>query len=212
MEVLLVDDQALTIQAYAASVRRTFGGARVYTALDLPEALQIASGHPLDLVLLDLSLPSCTGIDTLMRFHTAYPAVPVLVVSANEDRERIKACLEAGARGYISKDAVTEELVRAVRVVADGKRYICQGLTQNLLDPQKGARKGDYAAEVLTTAELNILKLVVEGMSNPAIAVTIGLSPRTVETYRLRLMRKLGIENLPSLVRYAIRHGIIPLE
>jgi len=126
MEVLLVDDQALTIQAYAASVRRTFGGARVYTALDLPEALQIASGHPLDLVLLDLSLPSCTGIDTLMRFHTAYPAVPVLVVSANEDRERIKACLEAGARGYITKTSAIASLPAAMKVVLEGGKYLPQ--------------------------------------------------------------------------------------
>lgn len=124
MEVLLVDDQALTIQAYAASVRRTFGGAKVHTAVDLPEALQIASGHPLDLVLLDLSLPTCTGIDALTRFHSAYPAVPVLVVSANEDRERIKACLEAGARGYITKTSAISGLPAAMKTVLDGGKYL----------------------------------------------------------------------------------------
>jgi DNA-binding NarL/FixJ family response regulator len=126
MEVLLVDDQALTIQAYAASVRRTFGGAKVHTAVDLPEALQIASGHPIDLVLLDLALPTCTGIDALMRFHTAYPAVPVLVVSANEDRERIKACLEAGARGYITKTSAIAGLPAAMKVVLEGGKYLPQ--------------------------------------------------------------------------------------
>lgn len=126
MEVLLVDDQAITIQAYAASVRRTFGGAKVHTAVDLPEALQIASGHPLDLVLLDLTLPTCTGIDALMRFHTAYPAVPVLVVSANEDRERIKACLEAGARGYITKTSAIAGLPAAMKVVLEGGKYLPQ--------------------------------------------------------------------------------------
>lgn len=106
MEVLLVDDQALTVQVFAASVRKTFGGARVHTAVDLPEALQIASGHALDLVLLDLALPTCSGIDALQQFRRAFPAVPVLVVSANEDRERIKACLDAGARGYITKTSL----------------------------------------------------------------------------------------------------------
>ena len=80
MEVLLVDDQALTIQVYAAAVRKTFSGARVHMAVDLPEALQIAAGHPLDLVLLDLTLPTCSGIDALYRFRQAYPHVPVLVV------------------------------------------------------------------------------------------------------------------------------------
>ena len=124
MEVLLVDDQALTIQVYAASVRKTFGGAKVHVAVDLPEALQIASGRSLDLVLLDLSLPTCSGIDALYRFRNAYPAVPVLVVSANEDQERIKACLEAGARGYITKTTAVAGLAAAMKVVMDGGRYV----------------------------------------------------------------------------------------
>jgi len=124
MEVLLVDDQALTIQVYAASVRKTFDGARVHMAVDLPEAIQIAQGHPLDLVLLDLSLPTCTGIDALMRFRTAFPSIPVLVVSANEDRERIKACLEAGARGYITKTSAVMGLPAAMKTVLEGGKYL----------------------------------------------------------------------------------------
>jgi DNA-binding NarL/FixJ family response regulator len=124
MEVLLVDDQAVTIQVYAASVRKTFSGAKVHTAVDLPEALQIASGHALDLVLLDLSLPTCTGIDALYRFRRAFPAVPVLVVSANEDKERIQACLEAGARGYITKTSAVSGLPAAMKAVLDGGRYV----------------------------------------------------------------------------------------
>lgn len=124
MEVLLVDDQALTIQVYAAAVRKTFSGARVHMAVDLPEALQIAAGHPLDLVLLDLTLPTCSGIDALYRFRQAYPHVPVLVVSANEDTERIKACLDAGARGYITKTSAISGLPVAMKVVVDGGRYV----------------------------------------------------------------------------------------
>jgi DNA-binding NarL/FixJ family response regulator len=124
MEVLLVDDQALTIQVYAASVRKTFSGAKVHTAVDLPEALQIASGHPLDLVLLDLSLPTCTGIEALYRFRTAFPAIPILVVSANEDRERIEQCLRAGARGYITKTSAVAGLPSAMKTVIDGGKYV----------------------------------------------------------------------------------------
>jgi DNA-binding NarL/FixJ family response regulator len=123
MEVLLVDDQALTVQVFAASVRKTFGGARVHTAVDLPEALQIASGHALGLVLLDLALPTCTGIDALQRFRSAFPAVPVLIVSASEDKERIQACRDAGARGYIAKTSPVEELATAMKVVVAGGRY-----------------------------------------------------------------------------------------
>lgn len=124
MEVLLVDDQPVTIQVYAASVRKTFEGAKVHMAVDLPEALQIASGRALDLVLLDLSLPTCSGIDALYRFRNAYPTVPVLVVSANEDQERIKACLEAGARGYLTKTTAVAGLPAAMKMVMGGGRYV----------------------------------------------------------------------------------------
>lgn len=124
MEVLLVDDQALTIQVYAAAVRKTFSGARVHMAVDLPEALQIAGGHALDLVLLDLTLPTCSGLDALYRFRRAYPTVPVLVVSSNEDQERIRACLDAGARGYITKTSAITGLPVAMKIVVDGGRYV----------------------------------------------------------------------------------------
>ena len=124
MHVLLVDDQAVTTQVHAASVRKTFAGAAVHTAVDLPQALQIASGHTLDLVLLDLSLPTCSGIDTLQRFRSAFPAVPVLVVSATEDLERNRACLEAGARGYITKTSALVGLPEAMKAIIEGGRYI----------------------------------------------------------------------------------------
>jgi DNA-binding NarL/FixJ family response regulator len=124
MEVLLVDDQAVTVQVFAATVRKTFSGARVYTAVDLPEALQIAGARTVDLVLLDLSLPTCTGIDALERFRAAFPAVPVLVVSASEDEERIHACLAAGARGYITKSSASVDLPAALRAVTGGGRYV----------------------------------------------------------------------------------------
>ena len=124
MEVLLVDDQPVTVQVFAASVRKTFGRARVHTAVDLDEALQIASGRRLDLVLLDLGLPSCNGIEALERFLLAYPRVPVLVVSANSDKERIIACLHAGARGYITKTSALMGLQVAMQAVMSGERYV----------------------------------------------------------------------------------------
>jgi DNA-binding NarL/FixJ family response regulator len=115
MEVLLVDDQALTTAVYAAAVRKTFSGAKVHTAVDLPEALQIASGRDLDLVLLDLQLPTCSGIEALQRFRRAYPAVPVLVVSASEGKAIIQECLDAGARGYVTKAAAVAALPEAMK-------------------------------------------------------------------------------------------------
>jgi CheY-like chemotaxis protein len=115
MEVLLVDDEAVSVQVYAAIVRKTFDGAKVHVALDLPEALQMASGRAPDLVLLDLSLPTVSGVETLTRFRRAFPALPVVVVSASDDKERAKACLAAGAAGYVSKAKALAELAGAMQ-------------------------------------------------------------------------------------------------
>ena len=124
MEVLLVDDQPTTVQVFAASVRKTFSGARVHTAVDLPEALQIASGHGLDLVLLDLALPTCEGVEAVERFHRAFPDVPILVLSASESVERIRECVQAGARGYMPKTLGVRALPEAMKAVASGGTYL----------------------------------------------------------------------------------------
>lgn len=124
MEVLLLDDQAVTAQVYAAIVRRTFGGAKVHTAVDLSEALQIAAGHALELVLLDINLPTSNGIEALERFRRAFPSLPVLVVSATEDVARIRACLDAGARGYVTKSSALLALPEAMRTVVAGFPYV----------------------------------------------------------------------------------------
>ena len=124
----------------------------------------------------------------------------------------VKRAIEAGARGYVVKDMGTEELVQAVRAAAAGTCYIARGLLLPLLDAKRSARRGAQLADALTATERNVLKPVVDGNSNAEIAVAVGPTQRTVETYRLRLMRKLGIENLPALVKFAIRRGVVSLD
>ena len=124
MEVLLIDDQPVTVQVYAALVRRTFSGARVHVTVDLPDALQLAAGRPIDLVLLDLQLPTCSGLEALLRFREAFPAIPVVVVSASEEKERIRACLDAGARGYVPKTSALLGLAGAMQTVLAGGRHV----------------------------------------------------------------------------------------
>lgn len=119
MEVLLVDDQPVGAQVYAAIVRKTFSGARVHTALDLPEALQIAAARKPDVVLLDLALPTASGIEALLRFRRAFPALPIVVVSGSEEKERVQACLAAGAAAYVPKAKALSELAGAIQAALD---------------------------------------------------------------------------------------------
>lgn len=118
----------------------------------------------------------------------------------------------AKPRGYVAKEAAAAEVVAAVREVAAGRRYVSPALAEQLPDPGRPAQRSGEGMEQLTLVELEILRLVAEGQSNPQVAAIFNLSPRTVETYRLRLMRKLDLENLPALVKYAIRQGITQLE
>ena len=161
---------------------------------------------------MDITMPGMNGIDATRVLREQVPGTGVVILSMHSSPMIIKRAWDAGARGFVSKDMGTEELVRAVRVAAAGKRYIAQGLVRALLDAQTGARCSKHPVEALTSTERNILELVADGKSNAQVAATIGLTRRTVETYRLRLMHKVGVENLPALVKYAIRHGVITLD
>lgn len=210
--VLLADDHPVVRDGLRCLLERQ-PDVRVIAAVgDGSAAIREAERLEPHVVVMDITMPGLDGIEATRIIADKMPGVAVIIFSVHSSPIIMRRAIKAGARGYVCKDAATEEVVRAVRAVAGGKRYIGQGLAQNPFDVQEGARNGDRTQEALTTAERNILKLVAEGKSNPEVAAAIGLTPRTVETYRLRLMRKLGIENLPSLVRYAIRHGIIPLE
>lgn len=124
MEILLIDDQAVSVQVYAAIARRTFPGARVHVSLDLSEGLQISTHRKIDLVLLDLQLQNSVGVQTLNKFRRACPSIPVLVVTAVEDKETIHACLKAGAVGYVPKTSAVQTLRTALETVSGGKLYI----------------------------------------------------------------------------------------
>jgi DNA-binding NarL/FixJ family response regulator len=165
-----------------------------------------------DVVIMDIALPGINGIDATRLIQSKTPDVGVVILSAHSSPTIARRAVEAGALGVLAKDVETEEVLRAVRATAAGERYISQRLAHLLLDARKGAAVADDAIETLTPTERDILRQVAEGKSNFEVAAAIGLSPRTVETYRGRLMRKLGIDNLASLVRYAIRQGIIPLD
>jgi DNA-binding NarL/FixJ family response regulator len=208
--VLVADDHPVVREGMQCILERqpdvtVIGG--VGTASD---AISEAARLKPRIVFMDITMPGMNGIEATRLLVDQVPDTAVIILSTHSSPIIVRRAVESGARGYLSKDTNPDELVRAVRIVAAGKRYIGQGLVQTLFEVPMTSRP-DLDA-LLTTTERNILKLVAEGSSNAQVAAMVGLSARTVETYRLRMMRKLGLDNLPSLVRYAIRHGIIPLE
>ena len=155
------------------------------------------------------------GIEATREIRRSCPSTHVVILSMYSSREHIFRALQAGALGYILKECADEEVLIAIRAVHSGRRYLCHSITETVIDEfviqdSTGAIRSPL--DRLTSREREILQLVVEGKSSARIAEMLYLSPKTVETYRSRLMEKLGISNLPELVKFAIQHGLTTLS
>ena len=209
--VLVADDHPIVREGVQVVLQRQPDVRVVGAVGEASAAIRDAMSLNPDVVVMDISMPGMNGIDATRIIGEQVPGTAVIVLSMHSSPMIVRRAVDAGARGYVCKDMGTDELVRAVREAAAGKRYFAQGMLQGLLATQN-VRSSERTMAALTTTERNILKLVADGRSNAQIAVLIGLTRRTVETYRLRLMHKLGVENLAALVKYAIRHGMVPLD
>lgn len=162
-------------------------------------------------MVMDIAMPELNGIDATRVICETCPDTRVLILSMYYTAEHVFQALQAGARGYLLKESAGKELVRAVRAVHTGNRYLSQKITGVLIDDYIHKQHATSPLESLSPRERQILQMVAEGKTSKAIAQVLFLSPKTVETYRSRMMQKLDIEDFPSLVRFAIQHGLTPL-
>jgi len=176
------------------------------------EALALCRQLLPDVVIMDLAMPELNGTEATQQIHEACPATHVLVLSMHSTAEHIYRAFQAGAQGYLLKESAGPELVAAVRTVHAGRRYLSQKIAETMVDDYIRERHATSPLESLSARERQILQSIVEGKSSAETARTLCLSPKTVETYRSRMMRKLGLPDLTALVRFAIQHGITPLE
>jgi DNA-binding NarL/FixJ family response regulator len=168
-----------------------------------------------DVAILDIAMPDLNGIEATRQICELCPATQIIILSMHATPGHIFEALQAGARGYLLKASAGVEVVNAIRAVYAGQRYLGQKILDQVIDDylnqkEVGEMKSPLAR--LTPREREILQLVAEGKSSAETADILGLSPKTVETYRSHLMQKLGISDLPSLVKFAIRYGLTPLE
>ncbi len=167
-----------------------------------------------DIVVMDVAMPDMNGVDATRKIGQLAPQVRVLALSSHNDGAFVKGMLEAGARGYLLKDAATGELLTALEAVHKGQIYVSPSVTDTLVGDYLQRVKGDIGpdAQILSTREREVLQLVAEGKSSAQIAAALHLSDRTVETHRKRIMDKLGIRSIAALTKYAIREGITSLH
>jgi len=167
-----------------------------------------------DVTIIDIAMPELNGIEATRQVVDTCLTTQVIILSMYSTSEHIFRALQAGARGYLLKESAGIEVVNAVRAVYAGRRYLSPKISDKLVDDYVRQRQGSEAKSPLSRLsprEREILQFVVEGKPSAEIADLLSLSPKTVETYRSRLMKKLDIDDLPGLVKFAIQHGLTPL-
>lgn len=202
--VLLVDDHSLVRHGFRRMLEDEAGLEVIGEASDGHEAVAAAEqSHP-DVVVMDFALPSMNGAVATRNILKVSPATRVLILSMHSEPTYVRTCLEAGAHGYLLKNAMDLELVEAVKKVASGGRFLDARLAL-------GSPKLAEESPELTSRELEVLQLIVHGKSNKEIAIVLGLSANTVSVHRANIMQTLGIHNTAELVVYAIRNGLVSI-
>jgi DNA-binding NarL/FixJ family response regulator len=213
--VLLADDHAVVRDGLRVMLEAEADIEVIGDAAHGREAVQRAVQLGPDVVVMDIAMPELNGIEAAREIGNLCPSSEVVILSMHSTSEHIFRALQAGARGYLLKESAGAEVVKAVRAVHAGRRYLSERISDKVVDDYVRGRQvtePSLPLARLSPRESEVLQLVVEGKSSAEIAEILCLSPKTVETYRSRLMSKLAIHDLPSLVKFAIQHGLTPLE
>jgi len=210
IKVLLVDDHQLIIDGLKSLMKNTAEIMVTGEANNGREALRLLDILNVDVVLMDIDMPVMNGIDALKEIKKGKPAIKVIILSMHEESGMIKNLLAIGADGYLLKSTSQDELISAIKKVANGNKYFSTEVTLSLLNGSQGnSQTSKQPSEILTSREEEILKLIAEGFSNKEIGTQLFISHRTVDTHRTNLMKKLNTSNIAGLISYAIKSGLI---
>ena len=214
IRVILADDHNI-LRAGLKSLLESFDDIDVIgEANNGRDTIALARQLDPDIIVMDVAMPDMNGVDATQRIAQLTPGIKVLALSAHSDGVYVRGMLEAGAKGYLLKDAATAELETAIRSVANGKIYVSPSVTDTLVGDYLLRVKGTLGpdSQILSSREREVLQLVTEGKSSAQIAETLHLSDRTVESHRKRIMDKLDLRSIAELTKYAVRHGITSIE
>jgi DNA-binding NarL/FixJ family response regulator len=211
--VLLVDDHGLVRAGIRSLLEKMPGLEVVGEASNGREALDLVRSESPNIVLMDIAMAELGGLEALPRLSKNFPGVKVIILSAHSNEEYVIRALRSGASGYMLKDAAKLELELAINSVAQGKTYLSPSISRTVIDSYLERLGGEAGPlEQLTARQREILQLVAEGKNTKTIASLLGISVKTVEAHRLQLMSRLAIHDVPGLVRYAVRSGLVSSE
>ena len=215
IRVLVADDHAIIREGLRVMLGNQPDMEVVAVATNGREAIRLVDEHDLDVAVMDVSMPELNGIEAIQQIMPRHPQLEVVVLSIHDTKPYVFRALKAGARGYLIKETAGLEVVDAVRAVHRGERYLSQRIADLLTEPsfrKLDSLMEDGPLEALSPREREILQLVAEGRTSQEIGERLSISPKTVDTYRSRLMQKIRVDDLAGLVKFAIQHGVISLE
>jgi len=208
--VFLADDHVMVREGLAALIAKDPALVVVGQCGDGIKVVEQVVHLKPDVVVLDITLPGFNGLDVCRELAHAAADSAILILTMHDDEQFVARALEYGALGYLLKESAADRLTEAIRTVARGQTYLGPGIPADMLG--RPARGQDDPYDNLTARERQVLQLIVEGKTNRKIAEHLSLSPKTVDTHRLHLMHKLNIHDQTSLVKYAIRRGVVSLR
>jgi RNA polymerase sigma factor (sigma-70 family) len=211
-QVLIVEDHTILREGLRSLLSGHNDFEIIGEAMDGREAIRSVEKLQPDIVLMDISMPRMDGISAIREIKKHYSKIKILALTVHKTEEYILSTLEAGADGYLLKDATHAELVKAMEIISKGDRYLCPGISGQIIDGYLQGRKSSKTLsvfETLTPREKEILKLIGEGYKNKEIAEQLFISVKTVEKHRSNLMEKLQLHNSAAVTSYAIQKGLI---
>jgi DNA-binding NarL/FixJ family response regulator len=211
ISVLIADDHGVVAEGLKHLVDAQADMRVIGLVGDGREAVRVAREARPDVVLMDLSMPELNGADATRAIVANDPKCRVIVLSMYAEREYVRRALKAGAVGYVVKRSAAREVVEAIRAAHSGQRYLSSKVADVVIEDYSADDKDDALGK-LSAREREVLQLIAEGRTGAEIAERLTLSQKTVETYRARLIEKLGIRDVPGLVRFAIQRGLVSLD
>lgn len=212
--IVLADDHPVVRRGLRTLLESEADFQVVGEAGDGIEAVRLTERLKPDVVVVDLMMPGMTGLEVTRQIASRLPRTQIIVLSVYDSDAYVREAVRGGASGYVLKEASPSDLVAAIRAVAGGQRYLSPSLSQRAVEAyvERARAAAPTPHETLSSREREVLKLAAEGRTSSEIAERLHLSPRTVETHRASLLRKLGLRSQTDLIRYAIRQGILPLD
>lgn len=208
IKILIADDHPIVRAGLSRIVSKESDITVAGEAQNAREVLELIHRHEFDVVVLDISMPEKTGLEILEQIRAERPALPVLILSMHPEEQYAIQAFKSGAAGYLTKTSVSEELVKAVRKVDSGGKYVSPHFAEKMVSVlEKGVKKLPH--ETLSSRELQVMRMIASGRPPKDIAKKLRLSVRTVNTYRERIMEKLNVKSNAEIVRYSLENKLL---